>query len=91
MMQEEIVDIWKRKLEWIIEKGGMALIVTHQDYMYLGTDKRGIEEYPVELYEEFLDHVRSGYRSQYWNVLPKDVTRLWGEDHGNLSTSRLRT
>ena len=33
ILQEKNIDIWKRKLDWIAEKGGMALLNTHSDYM----------------------------------------------------------
>jgi len=32
-MQEKNIDIWKRKLEWVAENGGMPLVNTHPDYM----------------------------------------------------------
>jgi hypothetical protein len=33
ILREPNIDIWKRKLDWIAERGGMALINTHPDYM----------------------------------------------------------
>ena len=33
LMRETTIDIWKRKLDWIAEKGGMALLIAHPDYM----------------------------------------------------------
>ena len=33
ILREKNIDIWKRKLDWIAEKGGMALLNTHSDYM----------------------------------------------------------
>ena len=33
LMQQKNIDIWKKKLDWIAEKGGMALFITHPDYM----------------------------------------------------------
>ena len=41
----------------------------------LGGEKQKVDEYPVELYREFLHHVKEKYRGQYWNALPKDVAR----------------
>jgi hypothetical protein len=32
-MGEKTISIWKKKLDWIVEKGGMALLITHPDYM----------------------------------------------------------
>jgi hypothetical protein len=77
LMKETGFDIWKRKLDWIAEQGGMALLNVHPDYMRFDDKKRGLEEYPAEYYEEFLRYIKTEYAGQYWNVLPKDMTRFW--------------
>jgi hypothetical protein len=33
VMREKDIDIWKKKLDWIVEKGGMALLITHPVYL----------------------------------------------------------
>ncbi len=89
VMQEENIDIWKRKLDWITENGGMALLITHPDYMNFNRKKAGISEYPVAFYEEFLGYVKTRYAEQYWNALPKDIVRFWEvfeNNHGNISS-----
>jgi peptidoglycan/xylan/chitin deacetylase (PgdA/CDA1 family) len=73
LMKETDIGIWKRKLAWIAEKGGMALLNTHPDYMALDGAKRGREEYPAEFYGEFLDHVRNAYSGEFWHVLPREM------------------
>jgi len=73
LMGEKRIDIWKRKLDWIAEHGGMALLNTHPDYM---SDKSTIgeaEEYPVDYYVEFLEYIESKYEGHYWHVRPKDM------------------
>jgi len=77
LMQEKNIDIWKKKLDWIAEKGGMALFNSHPDYMNFGGNKSDFEKYPVEFYKEFLVHVKNKYKGQYWNALPKDIARFW--------------
>ncbi|GAX61237.1 glycosyl transferase group 1 [Candidatus Scalindua japonica] len=72
-MRENTIDIWKRKLDWIVEKGGMVLLNTHPDYMNLGEKKRNIEEYPIEYYVELLKYIKKRYKDQYWHVLPKHM------------------
>lgn len=74
LMKHENADLWKRKLDWIVEKGGMALLITHPDYMYFGDGKQGFQEYPLEIYEEFLEYVTTKYEGQYWHGLPKELT-----------------
>jgi hypothetical protein len=79
ILQEKTIDIWKRKLDWIAEKGGMALINTHPDYMNFGREPMLIEQYPVEYYKELLAYIKSEYEGQYWHVLPKEMSRFWGK------------
>jgi hypothetical protein len=77
LLQHGDTRLWKEKLEWIANKGGMVLFVSHPDYMNWRGEKKKIDEYPFELYREFLDHVRTKYNGQYWNALPRDVARYW--------------
>jgi hypothetical protein len=77
MMGEKCIDIWKKKLDWISRKGGMALINTHPDYLYFGHEKPGIDEYPSRFYEEFLEYAKSAYAGHFWHALPRDVADFW--------------
>jgi len=72
LMKEKNIDIWKRKLDWIAEKGGMALLNVHPDYLCF-TGKSGVQEFPVQLYINFLKYVKERYDGQYWNVLPREL------------------
>jgi hypothetical protein len=80
ILQEKTIDIWKRKLDWLAEKGGMVLLNTHSDYMNFGDHRLNDEEYPVRYYLEFLEFVKEKYADQYWRALPGDVTRFWREN-----------
>ena len=71
------INIWKRKLDWIVQQGGMALLTTHPDYINFDNDGCGPEEYPLELYKEFLEYVKTEYEGKYWNALPKEMARFW--------------
>ena len=72
VLEEKGIDIWRRKLDWIAQRGGMALLNVHPDYIcFEGTPKRN--EYPAALYAELLEHVRTAYRGQYWHALPQEV------------------
>ncbi|UCF30252.1 MAG: hypothetical protein JSV26_09300 [bacterium] len=68
VMGEGDCGIWKRKLDWIAENGGMALINVHPDYLYFGDGIRGVDEYPVALYEEFLDYAKERFEGQYYHA-----------------------
>ena len=36
LLQEKNIDTWKKKLDWIVDHGGMALFIAHPDYMNFG-------------------------------------------------------
>lgn len=76
IMREKNIRIWKEKLDWIAEKGGMALLNTHPDYMrFNGSFKN--EEYSSKYYREFLEYIKTRYEGQYWQTLPSEVARFW--------------
>jgi peptidoglycan/xylan/chitin deacetylase (PgdA/CDA1 family) len=83
ILQEKSIAIWKRKLDWIVKHGGMALMNTHPDYMHFGDKKMGIEEYPVAYYVEFLQYIISQYGDQYWSPLPREIARFSAIKMGN--------
>jgi len=73
LMREKSIDIWKNKLDWIVEHEGMALLNTHPDYMNFDNEKIGTEEYKSQLFIEFLEYVKNKYRDKYWLTLPKNL------------------
>ncbi|MEN6490138.1 MAG: glycosyltransferase [Smithella sp.] len=77
LMQEKSIDIWKTKIDWIVRHGGMALLISHPDYMNFNNKDLLYDEYPCKYYEEFLRLIKSKYEGQYWNALPRDVSRFW--------------
>ena len=79
ILKEKNIDIWKKKLNWIAEKGGMALLNSHPDYMNFNGIKPQLEEYPVEFFIEFIEYIKNSYKDQYWQALPKDVAQFWRE------------
>ena len=82
LLQEKGIDIWKKKLDWIAQHGGMALFITHSDYMDFHHTGH-YEKYPYNLYEELLGYIKTKYEGQYWQVLPKEMSRLWKTRLGN--------
>jgi hypothetical protein len=80
LLKEKNIDIWKRKLDWIAEKGGMALINVHPDYINFDGGNLALEEYPVQYYEQFMQYVKTRYEGAYWHVLPKDMARFWSKN-----------
>jgi hypothetical protein len=76
LMQATDIAIWKNKLNWIAEHGGMALVIVHPDYMFFGKGKPSMDEYPSALYIAFLEYVVSAFKGCYWNVLAKDLAKF---------------
>jgi peptidoglycan/xylan/chitin deacetylase (PgdA/CDA1 family) len=82
LMQKDNIDIWKEKLDWIVANGGMALFITHPNYMNFD-NRTHFEEYPARYYVEFLKYIESEYKGQYWNVLPKELAFWWKANFGS--------
>ncbi len=76
VMRERTPSIWKQKLDWIAEKGGLALIITHPDYIDFADKRKPVDAYPANYYVEFLQYIKDRYDGQYWHALPKDVARF---------------
>jgi hypothetical protein len=74
--KEKDCRIWKEKLKWIAEKGGMATIIVHPDYINFGDTKKKIDEYSFILYSEFLQHIKTEYKELYWNALPSEIANF---------------
>jgi hypothetical protein len=77
LMKENRIDIWKNKVDWVVEKGGMVHLKTHPDYMNFGDTRVGMQEYPARLYTEILAYVKDRYEGLYWHVLPREVAGFW--------------
>ena|SRR5438876_1340034 len=76
LFREQTIDIWLRKLDWIAQHGGMALVDVHPDYLCFDGSMPGPREYPVTRYKSFLEHVSRQYHGAFWNVTPKKVAQF---------------
>ena len=77
ILREKTIAIWKHKLDWIAQNGGMAFLNTHSDYMCFGMPNKCYGQYPPDYYLSFLDYVRKRYSGLYWNALPGEVAHFW--------------
>lgn len=78
VMKQADISIWKKKLDWIAEVGGMALLDTHPDYMRFDDGRaRNSSLYDASLYSEMLTYIREKYSDRYWSALPRDMARFW--------------
>jgi predicted glycosyltransferase len=65
-------ELWKRKLDWLAQHGGMVLLNTHPDYINF-QNKSSLGEYPAAFYQELLEYIRAKYDGQFWHVAPREV------------------
>jgi hypothetical protein len=89
LMKQRSIEIWKKKLDWIVEHGGMVHLKTHPDYMNFDNTRVGLEEYPAEFYTEFLEYIKHSYDGQYWHVLPKDLALFCSKKKSNHENPKL--
>jgi hypothetical protein len=76
LLQEKTPEIWLRKLDWIAQHGGMALVDVHPDYLCFDDAPVGPMEYPVTHYKSFLDYVSRQYNGAFWNTTPSKVAQF---------------
>jgi hypothetical protein len=76
LLQEKTPEIWLRKLDWIAQHGGMALVDVHPDYLSFDDARVGPLEYPVSHYKSFLDYVSRRYNGAFWNATPSKVAQF---------------
>jgi hypothetical protein len=75
LLQEGTSDIWKRKVDWVAQHGGMALVNVHPDYLTFEGEPPSSRQFPVARYRELLSYVKDRYVGKFWNVLPRDLAR----------------
>jgi len=76
LFRERDISIWKQKLRWIAEQGGVALLISHPDYMSFGAPP-DFDEYSPGLYRDLLTHIESEYKGEYWHPLPRELASFW--------------
>ena len=72
-LEEKSNGIWKKKLDWIAAKGGMALVNVHPDYFSFSGVIRNGEEFPPWHYRDFLLHLKDRYSEAFWHPHPKEL------------------
>jgi hypothetical protein len=76
ILKERSIDIWKKKLDWIAQHGGMALVNVHPDYLNFQNNKKcPREEYPACFYIDFIDYIQKTHLDRFWNARPDELAR----------------
>jgi glycosyltransferase involved in cell wall biosynthesis len=79
LFREPTIATWLKKLDWIVQNGGMALVNIHPDYVRFPGEPASIRTYPVELYAALLKHIRDRHAGRFWHVLPREMAQYAGK------------
>jgi hypothetical protein len=79
LLRERSINVWKRKLDWIAERGGMVLLNVHPDYMDFDRSQDSWGAYPARYYSELLEYIKQRYEGSYWQALPREVAEYCAE------------
>jgi len=77
ILKESDLFVWKQKLAWIAACGGMALLISHPDYMSFNNSRRSTKCYPARYYLDFLAFIAENYSDRFWHPLPRDMAGFW--------------
>ncbi|MBL9135627.1 MAG: glycosyltransferase, partial [Verrucomicrobiales bacterium] len=89
-LEHRDIEIWKRKVDWIAERGGMVLLNLHPDYVAFPGSRGNRATYPPEFYQQLLAYIGERYSGSYWHALPRDVARYVREVYGGEGPRRPR-
>ncbi len=73
LIEQKSPEIWLRKVDWIAQHGGMALVNVHPDYHRFPDEPQDPHTFPVEHYRDLLRYVADRYAGKYWQALPREV------------------
>lgn len=91
LFQEPSPEIWIRKLDWIAQQGGMALLNVHPDYLRWENEGPTSRTFPVGYYAEFLTYLSRRYAGSYWQPLPRELAQWYKASHGVQPAAVLRS
>ena len=70
---ETAAEIWMRKLDWIVQRGGMALLHLPAGAVHFGPEPAPPGKLPADQYRRFLQQVQRRYGGLYWSPLPREM------------------
>jgi hypothetical protein len=73
VLEKKCIEFWKRKLDWLVEHGGMALVNVHPDYVAFNGTIVPRDQYPSAYYSELLEYAFEKYGDRLWHALPREV------------------
>ena len=79
LMKEKTINIWKQKIDWIVQNNGLVQFDVHPDYLNFSGKGNKLEEFSIEIYIELLSYIKDKYNNQYWLTLPNNLAKFWKE------------
>jgi glycosyltransferase involved in cell wall biosynthesis len=73
LLREPTPEIWRRKLDWLVQQGGMAMVNVHPDYLRFPGEPASSKTYPVSHYVELLESIKKLQHGAYWQPLPREM------------------
>ena len=73
LLGEGDIAIWKQKVDWIAEQGGMVLLNAPLADLRGEVPSVDRQDSPIHRYRELLDYIASRYGGEFWNGLPRQV------------------
>jgi len=77
IFRERTPEVWLRKLDWVAQHGGMALVNVHPDYIQFPSYRSSSATFPLEFYTRLLKYVRDRYAGSYWQPLAREVAEFY--------------
>jgi hypothetical protein len=88
LLRERNADIWLRKIDWVAQHGGMALVDVHPDYLSFEGEVAPGGQYPSAYYKALLEYIKRQHEGAFWNETPSAVARFYsGAVNGLKATS----
>jgi hypothetical protein len=88
LLGELTIDVWRTKLDWIAQHGGMALVNVHPDYLSFDGAVTRSREYPFTHYKSFLEYASRRYESAFWNKTPREVAQFVARARNLIAASK---
>ena len=92
LLQEKTNAIWRQKLDWVAQHGGMVLLNVHPDYLSFGGKDPDHPLCVEDHYTDLLRYLTKTYGSTFWPALPRDVSAFvhrWKNQAGVAGCSTL--
>lgn len=70
---ETVAQIWLRKLDWIAERGGLALLNLPAGAVWFGVEPAPAGTLTADEYRRFLQQVQRRHGGLYWSPLPREM------------------